>query len=259
MSKKWYSYGLFVGALMLMNACQEKESDQHAVLQVMLTDAPADYEEVLIDIRDVQIHVSDVEGEGEWISLQVNQGIYNLLDFRNGMDTLLATLELPAGSISQMRLVLGEHNQVKTGGAFHDLKTPSAQQSGLKFSIHAHLTAGIVYKLWVDFDAARSIVETGNDGFILKPVIRTYTEAISGAIAGHIDPPAAVPYVMAVANDDTIGAYAGEDGNFMLRGVPAGSWSVIIVPADPYLPDTTDNVMVENGLVTEMDTVYLTQ
>ena len=64
----------------------------------MLTDAPADYDAVLIDIQDVQIHVSDNDAEGSWQSLIVNKGIYNLLDFRNGMDTLLGSIELPAGT-----------------------------------------------------------------------------------------------------------------------------------------------------------------
>jgi hypothetical protein len=68
-----------------------------------------------------------------------------------------------------------------------------------------------------------------------------------------------MPFVMALANCNTIGAYAGENGNFMLRGLPAGSWSVILITVDPYIADTVDNVQVENGFVTGMDTVYLTQ
>ena len=144
-----------IGVTGITFSCSDQ--DNTALLEVRLTDAPADYDEVLIDVRDVQIHVSGDGDEEGWQSLQVNSGVYNLLDFRNGMDTLLATLELPAGHVSQMRLILGDNNLVTIDGEEHHLETPSAQQSGLKFNIDADLKQGIVYTLWIDFDAGRSI------------------------------------------------------------------------------------------------------
>ena len=245
------------GFLFVFSGCAE--NDQNALLKVRLTDAPGEYEQVLVDIQDVQIHVADSSGEGNWQSLEVNKGVYNLLDFRNGMDTLLASIELPAGNVSQMRLILGSGNAVMVDSVLHDLGTPSAQQSGLKFSIHANLTAGIVYTLWIDFDAARSIVYKGNGKYSLKPVIRTYSEANSGAVSGIISPPDAMPYIMAVANNDTLGSYAGEDGRFLLKGIPEGTYSIFFEPVDPYLPQSMDNITVVNGQVTEMDTVYFYQ
>ena len=156
----------------------------------------------------------------------------------------------------QMRLILGSGNEIMVDSLLHDLETPSAQQSGLKFNIHANLTAGVVYTLWIDFDAARSIVHKGNGKYSLKPVIRTYTEATSGAISGVISPADALPYVMAVSNGDTLGSYAGEDGHSLLKGIPEGTYSILFEPADPYLPKSIDNITVVNGQVTEMDTVY---
>lgn len=249
---------LVVFSLTILSGCKKADNNEKAVLQVLLTDAPAEYDQVLIDIRDVQIHRSSDENDGEWISLDVNSGIYNLLDFRNGMDTLLATIELPAGEISQMRLTLGEDNQLKIGEEFYELMTPSAQQSGLKFNINANLAGGITYKLWIDFDAARSIVEKGNGGYGLKPVIRTFTEAVSGAISGVVSPAESLPHIKAVEGTDTLSTFAETDGNFMIKGVKAGSWKVIINPVDPFVGDTT-TVEVQNGIVTEMDTIYISQ
>jgi len=77
-------------AFILMAGCTKSESDNNAVLRLMLTDAPADSDAVWIDIQDVHIHASEIEDEGVWQSLEVNKGVYNLLDFRNGMDTLMA-------------------------------------------------------------------------------------------------------------------------------------------------------------------------
>ena len=130
---------------------------------VYLTDAPGKYEEVLIDIQEVKVHVDAEDSTGGWQDIEnVNAGIYNLLDFTNNLDTLLASEEFPSGHISQMRLVLGDNNKVKRDGIYYDLKTPSAQQSGLKLNIHADLEEDIEYDIWIDFDAEKSIVETGN-------------------------------------------------------------------------------------------------
>lgn len=257
MRKKVCVGWMAISILMLIMGCSD--NDQKATLQVMLTDAPADYEQVLIDIQDVQIHVSEDENDGEWLSLQVNKGIYNLLDFRNGMDTLLAFIELPAGTVSQMRLVLGSENQVKVNGEVIDLETPSSQQSGLKLNIHAALTEGITYKLWIDFDAARSIVHRGSGTYSLKPVIRTFTEATSGAISGNVSPAETITYVEAMMEGDTLGTYSKDDGSFLLKAVPQGTWKVLLDPADPYIDTTVEDVNVINGQITLMDTVYFNQ
>jgi hypothetical protein len=259
MRKYFYLNVMAICTLAFLAGCSKSESSKNAELQVILTDAPAEYDAVLIDIQDVQIHVSENDSEGSWQSLEVNKGVYNLLDFRNGMDTLLASLELPAGTISQMRLVLGPNNQIQTGGEMHNLQTPSAQQSGLKLNIHATLTGGVVYKLWIDFDAARSIVHKGNGGYLLKPVIRTYTEAISGAISGNVSPAEALPYIMAVSATDTIGTYAGDNGSFRINAVPAGTWNVMFNPKAPFADTTVNDISVVNGIVTQMDTVFFKQ
>ena len=41
-------------------------------------------------------------------------GLYNLMDLTNGRDTILADAEIPQGSISQIRLILGENNFIIT-------------------------------------------------------------------------------------------------------------------------------------------------
>lgn len=55
-----------------------------AILQVRLVDAPADFDQVLIDIQGVQIHASGNENEGSWQNLDIRKGVYNLLD--SGME-----------------------------------------------------------------------------------------------------------------------------------------------------------------------------
>lgn len=156
-----------------------------------------------------------------------------------------------------MRLILGSNNKLVKGDWSADMDTPSAQQSGLKFNIHAQLEEGVIYRLWIDFDAARSIVSKGNGEYSLKPVIRQFTEATSGAIKGYVSPVTIPANVFAIANGDTIGAIPGTDGKFLLRGLAEGSYKVVVDAADGYADKTIENVDVEVGKVTDLGTISL--
>ncbi|MCD6597956.1 MAG: DUF4382 domain-containing protein [Bacteroidales bacterium] len=136
------------------------------------------YESVNIDIQKVSIHISsDTAVNSGWFDLETNTGIYDLLDYEAGNDTLIAfdTLLQPQ-NISQIRLLLGNNNTVVDGGETYDLETPSGQTSGLKIQVHADLQADFAYKILLDFDAEKSIIKTGNGKYKLKPVINTTVE-----------------------------------------------------------------------------------
>ncbi len=235
-------------------ACSE--NNQTAKLEVRLTDAPGDYEEVNIDVQSVEINNSD--GNSGWTTLDVKSGVYNILELTNGLDTLLASAELPAGRISQIRLILGDNNSVKVNGEIKPLSTPSAQQSGLKLNLQAELTEGITYTITLDFDAARSIVNRGNGTYSLKPVIRALEKASSGSIKGTVTPLEASPAVFAISGTDTVAtAYTDEAGKFMLRSIPAGSYTVSFNPKTGYVPQQKESVSVTLGNVTDLGTITI--
>lgn len=251
-------------SMLFFSACSKDESSNSgkSKLTVYLTDDPAIYDEVNIDIQDIQVNASADAAEtgAGWVSVPLARpGVYNLLDFRNGLDTLLASKELPAGKISQIRLVLGTNNSVVLNGVSHPLETPSAQQSGLKLNVHADLVADIEYRLWIDFDAGRSIVTTGSNKYILKPVIRTYTEATSGTIKGIALPLLQVKGVYAIQNTDTIAAALPDalTGTYVISGLSAGTYNVAIA-GNGILKDTTvAGVAVTVGQVSTVSTITL--
>jgi hypothetical protein len=247
--------------LLILAACRKSNSTSgQSTLEVRLTDDPSPYDAVYIDVQKVEVNVSaDSGATSGWQTLPLlRPGVYNLLDFRNGIDTVLASVNLPAGTLSQMRLTLGSNNSVVVNGQSYPLKTPSAQQSGLKFNIHATLTSGIVYRLWIDFNAGSSIVTTGNGGYILKPVIRTYSEAIGGSIKGYLLPGIAKPEVFAIQGTDTLLALPDSaTGYYFFGGVNAGSWKLNLNALDSTYKDTTINVSVTTGVVTNAGTVTL--
>lgn len=258
----------FAGGAIFFTSCQTNGisgTSGPSHLQVYLTDAPGDYQAVWIDIQKVMINTSsDTSGSsGGWKEVtMLRPGLYNLLNFRNGADTVLAGVDLPGGTnITQIRLILGDSNSVVLNdGTVIPLTTPSAQQSGLKLNFHATLTPGIPYALELDFDAARSIVKAGNSGkYLLKPVIRAFAKAAGGAIEGVVLPDSAQAQVWAVAAGDTMGAIPDNAGNYKFWGVPSGTYQLIF-DADTttaYKNDTLSNIQVNTGNVTTVDTVWL--
>lgn len=246
-------------------ACQKSsvtDNNQPSRLNIYLTDAPANYKSVLIDIQQIMVKSSSDTANDGWVSVPLlKAGVYDLLQLRNGEDTLLGGVDLPAGDLSQIRLVLGDNNKlVLENGEEVELKTPSAQQSGLKLDIDANLTAGIPYELVLDFDAARSVVKAGNSGqYILKPVIRTFAKAVGGAIEGVVLPDSANAHVFAISGSDTLGALPDATGYYKFWGISDGSYTLIF-SADSltsYKSDTLKNITSTAGQVTKVDTVRL--
>ena len=252
-------------AILVFSGTYCKKDAEKSRLTVYLIDAPADYDAVNIEVVGIQVKASTDPGEGGWTTMPmpVSPIIYNLLEFTNGMETLLSTFELPAGKVSQLRLILGENNSIVVNGISSalPLEVPSGSESGLKFNIHADLVGGVEYKLWIDFDCLRSVVVNGAGEHILKPVIRTFTEATSGAIKGVVSPLAANATVQAT---DGLGGILGAildpvTGEFLIRGVPPGTWSLLIDGNDPYIDQTINNITVTLGEVADIGTVTLIQ
>lgn len=157
---------MFMGFL---TSCDKTKNPSY--MKVRMTDAPGDYLEVNVDVQEVRVQYSDAD---DWEVIPVYSGIYNLLDYQNNNFFVLApTYELPEGHISQIRLILGPNNTVMLNdSSVHFLKTPSAQQSGLKLNVHQYLPPNDTVDFLLDFDADKSVVENGNGEYILKPVIK---------------------------------------------------------------------------------------
>lgn len=255
---------LFAGLLLLLATACNKD-DNTTSLVVRLTDSPGDYESVYVDIQSVQVHVSEGEQVEDWITLDSNPGIYDLLELTNGVETVIANDQsLPTGHYSQLRLILGTENSVVIDSVEYPLTVPSGAESGLKLHIHADLTEGITYSILLDFDAAKSVHKQGiNDSYILRPVIKTITEAVDGAISGTVVPDSLNVAVFALIGDDTIStSYAVEgNGSFFLGGLADGDYMVTFDPGElsGFKGDTIENVTVTVGDVTDVGETALVQ
>lgn len=268
----------FILTLILISfySCSNSESDANKIegiaplISVRLVDAPGDFKAVNVEVVDVMIKMDDdSDGEGGWMSLEAQNTTVNLLDFTGGISQVLVDrFPIPTGTLSQMRLVLGDGNTIviendSEEDIEYDLKTPSSQQSGLKLKVNTVIEEGFTYDFILDFDVEKSIVIAGNSGnIILKPVLYVSTEVSSGIIEGTITP-SDVPSIASVLVDDKgtpetdddfiISAYTDENGSFALWGVPEGTYEVLVTPVDSesdYIGGSATDVVVTKGEIT---------
>ncbi len=237
-----------------MFSCKKDNANSSYPYAIRMTDAPGPYTAVNIDLQGVEITGSG----GKTVMLNVHTGIYNLLNFSNGTDTLITSGTLADAKVEQIRLILGPNNTVVVGNTTYPLSTPSADQSGLKLQVHQTLQAGILYSVLLDFDANKSIVETGNGTYKLKPVIRTIEAALSGAIKGKVLPLTTLAFVTATsASNETYSSAVNVNGDFLLMGIPAGIYSVTVTPVLPLLPVIRTNITVTTGATINIGTINL--
>lgn len=242
-------------------ACSKNDKEGKSQIQIALTDDPGDYKAVYIDVQEINVNYSDSDDNG-WQSLPgVKKGIYNLLTLVNDKDTVLADAAIASGTLKEIRLVLGDDNWVVTNsGDSIRLQTPSGQSSGIKLKINMPVSEGILYKLLLDFDVAKSVHEAGTAGkYVLNPVIRTILEAQGGSVKGVVLPAVVPSAVMLINGTDTVAStYTGAGGAYLLKGIDAGTYSLHVVSTDSTLaPAAIEGVSVTTGQVTVADTITL--
>jgi hypothetical protein len=256
MKKIFLTLTIFAFAISFYSCSDDSSGSGSYAYKVRMTDDPGPFSEVNVDIQAVEVKGSN----GELVLLNTNAGIYNLLDYANGADTLIATSTLSDSRVNQIRLILGPNNTVVVDGVTYPLSTPSAEQSGLKLLINQDLQADIQNSILIDFDANASIIQTGNGTYKLKPVLRPVLTAISGNITGSITPIGALASVSATS---AIGLVYTSNvvvtGDFQITGLPPGTYTVTITPLVPLLPAIVTDVTVTAGQNTNIGVIALVE
>ena len=104
------------------------------------------------------------------------------------------------------------------GGTLQALKTPSAQQSGLKLKTNFTIEEGETTNLVADFDACKSVVVAGQSGqYILKPVV-----SIGAMHATSIQ-----GYVTTTMNLSSTTVSAQKDGSIVRSTTPDASGTIL--------------------------------
>lgn len=271
--KNLFNYLLLFGVILFAASCSKEDDAPNsgdARVNFYLVDAPGDFDEVWIEVESIRVKANnsmdddsdmDDDDESNWIEIPYEESsrYVNLMDLTGENSLLLGTDDFPEGEIDQLRLVLGSDNYVVKDGQRSDLKTPSAEQSGLKIKVDETIEGGMSYDLVIDFDVAKSIVVAGNSGnIILKPVLRAYLEEASSGVIGQVFPTESQPIaVNAQKGDDEYNTYVDENGNFKIMGMDDGVYTFTFTPNEDYQVLVIDNVLVEEGMVKTMDPITL--
>ena len=166
-----------LSVLMISLGCN-KDKGGEGQLKVQMTDAPADFTEVNVNITEVWAHYAGSgSSTGGWVQLNAIPGYYDLLQLQNGVTDVIANpTAIPVGKITQLRLVLGENNYavetIDSVEVQHPLLLSSQDETGLKINLNSDILPNQTIVVTLDFDAGNSIVEQGNMEYRLKPVIK---------------------------------------------------------------------------------------
>ena len=231
-------------------------------LRVSLTDSPAcGFDNAWVTVEKVRVHRDGSAGDGDpgWVDLPLPQPQplttpsaalqplrVDLLTLTNGTLVPLGQVQLPAGTYTQLRLVLAGNtasdpyaNAVKpTGGPMVPLTTPSAQQSGLKMNVDITVPAGQEADFAIDFDACRSFVKAGKSGKVLLKPVLSVLPILSPAgqrIQGWLHPSlaGAGATVSVQTNGEVVRATppmldGGGNLKFELYPVPIGTYNLVV-------------------------------
>lgn len=253
------------------------ETANSSKLEVRLIDGPGDFRKVVLDVRQVEVHLKEEKDLDGWQMLSFTPQAVNVLDYVNGRSALLVSEDFAPGDLKEIRLILGPNNYVVgRDGQQYDLKTPSGQTSGVKLKLEkATLVARQTYQLVLDFDVAKSVVERGNwkpgndkkERYLLKPVIRVVAQDVRGGLRGTVNPAAALPHVLAIRTTglfapDTVSTWADASGAYLINGLAAGTYRVEIFPSttapmgqSAYQNKVRTGVVIANDQVTDLGSV----
>lgn len=270
----------FGGAIILYACSKENSSGSSSTvpagkqqLNLYLTDGPSFFDSVLIDIQSVKVLVDTCDKSRRrndnndsvrncrvWDSLSITPGVYNLLSFRNGIDTLLASGNVTDGSVRRIVITLGTNNSLVKDSVKYPLHLFN-NQTTITINLFGNEWENFQtgkYRLWLDFDCGRSIIRVHDNEFYLRPFIRAFLVKETGVVKGVVKPAAAFPVVSVYNGTDT--AYALpflENGQFKIRGLNTGTYSVYINGSNGYQDTTINNVSVTIGKDTDLGTITL--
>lgn len=280
-----------VAAVLVFFACNKSNSSNsnpnipkgQSQVSMYMMDGPINFYKVLVDIRQVAVEIdtattqssSDEDDQWDdnycgyhrttsnksviWDTLSITPGVYNLLDLRNGTDTLLASGLYPTGKILKIRITLGSDNTVYT-----DSTTYSPLEvfgSNPYFTINVSRTnvdnvSNNDFKIWLDFNLAKSIYFWSGT-YYLKPYFEVFNDMMSSKVKGTVLPPGAGELVMGVNGTDTIYAIPFWSGNYQFRNVTAGTWSFTFKGMNGYQDTTISSITVDSTKTVTLPTITL--
>ncbi len=174
---------------------------------------------------------------GEWVFLPYTPAdkIVRLTDLVGSQRLLLGRKEVPAGVVSQVRLILGDtHYFIKDGDRL-PLQLANNFEDFLTMELQSNAAANFALDIYIDFDVASSVKPGASGTFVLEPVLRAFTLDRTSEVRGIVEPSETQPFVYAIHEADTFATISSGTGEFRLRGLPPNPYRILIRPRATHL------------------------
>ena len=255
---------LLVFTLIAMVGCNGgSPTEGTGTLSLALTDSSCSgFKAIYVTIDEVQVKINNnsPNGNGGWYSIAKPMKTYNLLKLVNGISEVLGENELEAGTYQQLRLIIGKNPEsanningeahpdanyvVLIDDSYELLKIPSGSQTGVKLVHTFDIVEGSFSELMLDFEACKSIVETGSGKFLLKPTIKVIETANKYAVYGTVtaanDTELSTPIInclvsaqisdglsTSVVRSTLTTGFAGEEGQYSILLSPGQAYNIV--------------------------------
>lgn len=198
--------------------------------KVRMTDAPGDFAQLNVEILSVEAYLQD----SGWVTLNNDAQVVSVLDLTNGAETTIAyESSASAGIYTQLRLTFGNQTSLMlfgsggTGMLEANLNWGSSTQ--VVIEIDEEISANSQADVLLDFQVAESIVQQSQQ-YIINPVITEIEDASTG-IHGQVQGAANAMIVLSNGQSE-FSTFIDAQGNFLLRGLPAGTYNMIVSELD---------------------------
>ncbi len=152
------------------------------IIEVRVTDAPAGYEVTSIMVKvaedGIQVHrASDNETEGIWITIPITgDNPFDLKELED-VEEKLGSDNMTAGRYTQIRMDIEWVKVTYLTDNETEITDNATMPSGkLKFVRPFEVVEGETTVLLLDFDAEKSVIFTGSDKIMVKPVVKLSIE-----------------------------------------------------------------------------------
>jgi len=139
-------------------------------VEVRVTDAPSvNITSVNVTTDQIRIHRAQAGNESGWETIFEGGNVSFDLCLIAGIEEVIAYADqVPAGNYTQLRMHIVSVNVTIDG----EPRNASVPSEWLKVVRPFEVVSGDTTTLTIDFDAAKSIVITGNEKILFKPVIQ---------------------------------------------------------------------------------------
>ncbi|GAA0877485.1 hypothetical protein GCM10009119_04530 [Algoriphagus jejuensis] len=253
---------LFLVLAAAITSCESFDDSPKALVNILLIDAPASWDSVIVEIQGVELDFVPDGRDGDvqkiFFPYEPGDKEVDISQLVGGAALPVARAEMQLGKITGITLKLGPSNALYLDEDRYPLDLPGGNTDYFQ-TLPVDLKQGFSYDLVLDFDLEKSIRVIKPDPLVLafNPTIAAYSGIGRGDLAGTTSPTDLKPVIYAIQGKDSVSTHTNTSGGFLFRINP-GIYTVFIDPKDSkYKTDTLFNVEVKSGATTTLDRIIL--